>query len=94
MEFLAAPVGFRKGDDGRVEAMRAIRMELGEPDDSGRRRPIPIEGSEFEIPASAVISAVSQEPDFTGFEELIEGKDWIKVDDAGPHEGRRRVGRR
>ena len=83
VEFLAAPVGFEKGDDGKVTAMRAIRMELGEPDDSGRRRPIPIEGSEFEIPASAVISAVSQEPDFTGFEELIEGKDWIKVDDDG-----------
>ncbi len=83
VEFLAAPVGFKKGDDGKVTAMRAIRMELGEPDDSGRRRPIPIEGSEFEIPASAVISAVSQQPDFSGFEELIEGKDWIKVDDEG-----------
>ena len=83
VEFLAAPVGFIKGDDGKVTAMQAIRMELGEPDDSGRRRPIPIEGSEFEIPASAVISAVSQQPDFTGFEELIEGKDWIKVDDEG-----------
>ena len=41
-----------------------------------------IEGSEFDIPASAIISAVSQEPDFTGFETLIEvpGRDWIKVD--------------
>ena len=81
IEFLAAPTGFQKGDDGLVNAMTAIRMELGEPDDSGRRRPVPIEGSEFEIPASAIISAVSQEPDFTGFETLIEGKDWIKVDD-------------
>jgi NADPH-dependent glutamate synthase beta subunit-like oxidoreductase len=83
VEFLAAPVGFKKGDDGKVKAMVAIRMELGEPDDSGRRRPVPIEGSEFEIPASAVISAVSQEPDFTGFEDLIEGRDWIKVDAQG-----------
>lgn len=83
VEFLAAPVGFIKGDDGKVTAMEAIRMELGEPDDSGRRRPIPIEGSEFEIPASAVISAVSQQPDFTGFEELIEGKDWVRTDDEG-----------
>jgi len=63
--------------------MQAIRMELGEPDASGRRRPVPIEGSEFEIPASAVISAVSQAPDFGGFETLIEGRDWIRVDDAG-----------
>ncbi|MEJ2185232.1 MAG: NAD(P)-binding protein, partial [Gemmatimonadota bacterium] len=83
VEFLAAPVGFKKGDDGRVNAMVAIRMELGEPDESGRRRPVPIEGSEFEIPASAVISAVSQEPDFTGFEALVEGRDWIKVDEQG-----------
>jgi NADPH-dependent glutamate synthase beta subunit-like oxidoreductase/Pyruvate/2-oxoacid:ferredoxin oxidoreductase delta subunit len=82
IEFLAAPVGFRKEGD-RVVAMRAIRMELGEPDESGRRRPLPIEGSEFEIPATAVISAVSQEPDFSGFESLIEGRDWIKVDDEG-----------
>jgi NADPH-dependent glutamate synthase beta subunit-like oxidoreductase len=83
IEFLAAPVGFKKGDDGLVTAMVAIRMELGEPDDSGRRRPVPIEGSEFEIPASAVISSISQEPDFTGFESLIEGRDWIKVNEKG-----------
>jgi len=83
VEFLAAPVGFRKGDDGLVNAMVAIRMELGEPDASGRRRPVPIEGSEFEIPASAVISAVSQHPDFGGFDELIEGKSWVQVDHFG-----------
>jgi NADPH-dependent glutamate synthase beta subunit-like oxidoreductase len=83
IQFLAAPVGFKKGDDGLVEAMTAIRMELGEPDSSGRRRPVKIEGSEFDIPATAIISAVSQEPDFTGFETLIEvpGRDWIKVDE-------------
>jgi NADPH-dependent glutamate synthase beta subunit-like oxidoreductase len=82
IEFLAAPIGFRREGD-LVVAMRAIRMELGEPDDSGRRRPVPIEGSEFEIPATAVISAVSQQPDFGGFEALIEGRDWVKVDDEG-----------
>lgn len=82
IEFLAAPIGFKKKGD-LVTAMRCIRMELGEPDASGRRRPVPIEGSEFEIPASAIISAISQEPDFTGLEGLVEGKDWIKVDDEG-----------
>jgi NADPH-dependent glutamate synthase beta subunit-like oxidoreductase len=82
IEFLAAPVGFKRDEKGLVNAMTAIRMELGEPDASGRRRPVPIQGSEFDIPASAIISAVSQEPDFTGFESLIEvpGRDWIKVD--------------
>jgi NADPH-dependent glutamate synthase beta subunit-like oxidoreductase len=82
IEFLAAPVGFRK-ENGRVVAMRAIRMELGEPDASGRRRPVPIQGSEFEIPASAVISAISQAPDFSGFEALVDGKSWIAVDGDG-----------
>ena len=51
IEFLAAPVGFKR-EGNRVTAMRCIRMELGEPDASGRRRPVPIEGSEFEIPAT------------------------------------------
>jgi len=85
IEFLAAPAGFIKDDRGYIKAMKVIRMELGEPDASGRRRPVPIEGSEYEIPASAIISAVSQQPDFTGFESLIEvpGKDWIKVDEDG-----------
>ncbi len=80
LEYLAAPIGFNKQGD-RIASMKCIRMELGEPDDSGRRRPVPIEGSEFEIPASTVIPAISQEPDFTGFESLIEGRDWIKVDE-------------
>jgi Pyruvate/2-oxoacid:ferredoxin oxidoreductase delta subunit len=44
---------------------------------------VPIAGSEFEIPASAIISSISQEPDFQGFESLIEGKDWIRVDEEG-----------
>jgi NADPH-dependent glutamate synthase beta subunit-like oxidoreductase len=85
IEFLAAPAGFVKDERGYVTAMKVIRMELGEPDASGRRRPVPIVGSEYEIPASAIISAVSQQPDFSGFETLIEvpGKDWIKVDEDG-----------
>jgi NADPH-dependent glutamate synthase beta subunit-like oxidoreductase len=82
IEFLSAPVGFRKDGD-RVVAMQAIRMELGEPDASGRRRPVPIPGSEYEIPATAVISAVSQSPDVQGLETLVEAKGWIAVDADG-----------
>ena len=82
LEYLAAPIGFNK-EGSRITSMKCIRMELGEPDDSGRRRPVPIEGSEFEIPATTVIPAISQAPDFTGFESLIEGRDWIKVDENG-----------
>jgi heterodisulfide reductase subunit A len=82
LEYLAAPVGFSK-QANRITSMKCIRMELGEPDESGRRRPVPIEGSEFEIPATTVIPAISQAPDFAGFDSLIEGRDWIQVNGRG-----------
>ena len=81
-EFLAAPVAFEKDGD-RATAMKCIRMELGEPDDSGRRRPVPIDGSEFTIKTTFVIPAISQEPDFTNMGDLREGRDWIKIDEFG-----------
>ena len=57
-EYLAAPVEVI-GDENRwVTSVRCIRMELGEPDDSGRRRPEPIEGSEFEIPCDMLVVAI------------------------------------
>lgn len=58
---LAAPVGIVK-DGNRVKALECIRMQLGEPDASGRRRPIPKEGSEFELPCDLAISAIGQTP--------------------------------
>ena len=61
IEFLAAPIGFRK-EGGLVVAMRAIRMELGEPDDSGRRRPVPT-GEQFVVEASVVVVAIGYGPD-------------------------------
>ena len=50
------------GEDGKVTGMECIRMELGEPDDSGRRRPVPVEGSEFILPVDAVIMALGTSP--------------------------------
>lgn len=82
IEFLAAPVEILV-KDGVAVGMKCIRMELGEPDASGRRRPVPKAGSEFDIEATAIIAAISQEPAFDGFELLREGKDWIAVDDWG-----------
>lgn len=57
-EMLVGPVELIGDKDGRLEAVKCIRMELGEPDASGRRRPVPKAGSEFVIPASVAIVAV------------------------------------
>jgi len=51
------------GDNGRMKALKCLRMQLGEPDASGRRRPVPIEGSEFVIEAETLIPAIGQRPD-------------------------------
>ena len=51
-------------ENGKVKAIECIKMELGEPDESGRRRPIPIEGSEFAMEIDALIPAIGQESDW------------------------------
>jgi formate dehydrogenase major subunit len=62
---LAAPVGVVV-ERGKLKALRCIRMKLGELDESGRRRPVPIEGSEFEQPCQMVVSAIGQAPILDG----------------------------
>jgi len=61
-DFLTNPVEILGDDKGCVRGMRCIRMELGELDDSGRRRPIPIEGSEFEMEVDSVVMALGTSP--------------------------------
>ncbi|MDH3594820.1 MAG: FAD-dependent oxidoreductase, partial [Rhodospirillales bacterium] len=56
--WLTAPVEILDDGEGNVRAMRCLRMELGEPDDSGRRRPVPIEGSEYEFETDMVVYAI------------------------------------
>jgi len=60
--FLTAPIRYIGDEKGQVKAMECIRMELGEPDSSGRRRPIPIEGSEFTMEVDLVVVAIGQSP--------------------------------
>ena len=62
IQYLAAPVRV-VGKDGKVTGLECIRTELGGPDASGRKRPVPVKGSEFVIKADAVISAVGEVPD-------------------------------
>lgn len=82
IEFLAAPVELIR-NNGNAVGVRCIRMELGEADASGRPRPVPKPGTEFDLEATAIIAAISQEPDFGPVAELREGKDWIKTDEWG-----------
>jgi formate dehydrogenase (NADP+) beta subunit len=84
LDFLVSPTELL-GEDGRLTAVRFIRNRLGEPDASGRRSPVPIEGSEFTLPADTVIPAVSQAADLSflpvdGAFEVNRGR--IKVDPA------------
>ena len=61
-DLLTNPVEILTDENGWVKGVRCIRMELGEPDASGRRRPVPIEGSEFEIECDAVIMSLGTSP--------------------------------
>ncbi len=60
--YLTAPVE-AIGEHGRLVGLRCVRMELGEPDASGRRRPVPVTGSEHDLAFDMVIAAVGQRPD-------------------------------
>ena len=75
LELLAAPVLINKDENGRLKSIDCIRMELGEPDDSGRRRPVKIEGSEYTLECDWAIAAIGQEPNLDG----VEGDDNINT---------------
>lgn len=78
-KFLTQPISLRKEDDKLI--LTCVKMELGDLDASGRRKPIPIEGSEFEIEADTVIAAIGQNTDLP---EGIKSNKWgdLAVDQA------------
>jgi NADPH-dependent glutamate synthase beta subunit-like oxidoreductase len=80
IELLVNPIAILT-KDGKVSGVRCIRMELGEPDESGRRKPIPIVGSEFDIECDMVIPAIGQQvsPKFLEGTEGIEMTRWGTV---------------
>ena len=80
---LAAPVALNRDPDGRLKSAQVQRMALGEPDTSGRRSPVPIEDSEYEMTADAVIMAVAQVPVLEGLEALDHQGNWLVADAAG-----------
>jgi formate dehydrogenase major subunit len=62
IQYLAAPVSIQAEEGGRI-SLTLLRMALGEPDASGRRRPVPVDGSEFAVPVETIITAVGQHSD-------------------------------
>ena len=62
-QFLTQPIRFLANDDGRLAAVECLRMELGEPDESGRRRPVKVEGSNFIVECDTAVLALGYWPD-------------------------------
>ena len=62
-KLLNNPVKINGDENGWVDSVTCIKMELGEPDKSGRRRPVPVEGSEFDLDADVVVVAIGQTPE-------------------------------
>lgn len=80
-EFLVAPKEFIT-EGGRAKGVKCIRMELGEPDSSGRRRPVPIPGSEFIVESDMIIVGIGQSPELPGtLSEIGNDKGWVVADD-------------
>jgi heterodisulfide reductase subunit A len=75
IHFLATPVRVLS-QDGRLTSIECIRMELGEPDASGRRRPIPVKGSEFVLDVDNVIIAIGQSVDKAGLPKELTYTSW------------------
>jgi formate dehydrogenase (NADP+) beta subunit len=87
--FLAAPVKVVGDDDGHVTHLEYLKMELGEPDASGRRRPVPVEGSETLLECDMFITAIGQGPDVFFKEKSDSLKDltitrWNTIDSVDP----------
>jgi NADPH-dependent glutamate synthase beta subunit-like oxidoreductase/Pyruvate/2-oxoacid:ferredoxin oxidoreductase delta subunit len=81
IQFLTAPVEVLRRN-GEAVGLRCVRMDLGAPDASGRPRPVPRPGSEFDLEATTIIAAISQQPKLTGLDLARNGGNWIPTNDA------------
>lgn len=83
IEFLVAPVKVIK-NKGKATRLECQRMKLGKPDSSGRRRPLPIKGSNFRIKCDSIISAIGEQIDLTYLTDDIKTTGWsIDADESG-----------
>lgn len=67
---LTNPVRVNKDEEGKVKSVTCLKMELGEPDASGRRRPVPIEGSEFDLEVDYILAAIGQKTQVEFLDEM------------------------
>ncbi|HSW50677.1 MAG TPA: NADPH-dependent glutamate synthase, partial [Bryobacteraceae bacterium] len=91
-DFLAAPVRLIGDEKGVLREMECIKMELGEVDESGRRSPVPVPGSEYTVPVDTLVMAIGQSPNPTvqrATPQLITNRGKIVIDDSGETSMRR-----
>jgi NADPH-dependent glutamate synthase beta subunit-like oxidoreductase/Pyruvate/2-oxoacid:ferredoxin oxidoreductase delta subunit len=81
IRFLTAPVEVLR-QSGQAVGLRCISMDLGAPDASGRPRPVPRAGSEFDLEATTIIAAISQQPNLNGLDVVRNGAQWIETQNA------------
>ncbi|MBS4060975.1 MAG: FAD-dependent oxidoreductase, partial [Bacteroidetes bacterium] len=77
--FLTNPVEITKDENGKLKTVRLIRMTLGEPDASGRRRPVPLADSEFELKADFILAAIGQKTDVNFIDDINADSDQGKL---------------
>ncbi len=84
IDFLATPLEVMR-ENGKLTGVKCIRMKLGKPDDSGRRRPEPVEGSEFIVEVDTVVTAIGESTDLSFLpDEIREKTSWnIPADELG-----------
>ena len=83
-QFLAVPIKIHS-QNSKVVGAECIRMELGEPDASGRRKPVPMKNSEFTMAADIVMTAIGETPELAFLDGSVELTSWssVKVDESG-----------
>ena len=69
---LTNPTKVNKDADGKLKSVSLIKMELGEPDDSGRRRPVPVDGSDFDLDCDYILAAIGQKTDVNFIDDINE----------------------
>ncbi|MBS3734221.1 MAG: NADPH-dependent glutamate synthase [Phycisphaerae bacterium] len=86
--FLVSPTELLGDEDGWLRAARLQRMELGEPDASGRRRPVPVDGSEFELPCQVAVAAIGTKanPLLTGTAPNLQLNKWGNIETNERHQ--------